>query len=240
MSRMSLFELENHSDFIQRHIGPTVKQQTEMARAIGYENLDALIEDTVPGAIRREQPMKLHGARTEQAVIAHLRELASQNVVNRSFIGTGYHDTHTPPVIQRNVLENPGWYTAYTPSQPEISQGRLEALLTYQQMVMDLTGMDLANASMLDEGTAAAEAMTLLQRVNKKNRSSTFIVAHDCHPQTIAVVQTRAEALDIEVAVGDPAELVGRTEAFGVLLQYPGTYGHLDDISPLVEKAHAA
>ena len=240
MSRMSLFELENHSDFIQRHIGPTVKQQTEMARAIGYENLDALIEDTVPGAIRREQPMKLHGARTEQAVIARLRELAGQNVVNRSFIGTGYHDTHTPPVIQRNVLENPGWYTAYTPYQPEISQGRLEALLTYQQMIMDLTGMDLANASMLDEGTAAAEAMTLLQRVNKKNRSSTFIVAHDCHPQTIAVVQTRAEALDIEVAVGDPAELVGRTEAFGVLLQYPGTYGHLNDISPLVEKAHAA
>ena len=240
MSRLSLFELENHSDFIQRHIGPTVKQQTEMARAIGYETLNALIEDTVPGAIRRDKPMDLPGARTEQAVIEHLEELASQNVVNRSFIGTGYHDTFTPPVIQRNVLENPGWYTAYTPYQPEISQGRLEALLTYQQMVMDLTGMELANASMLDEGTAAAEAMTLLHRVNKKNRSATFIVAQDCHPQTIAVVQTRAEALDIEVVVGDPTALVGTTEAFGVLLQYPGTYGDLEDISPLIETAHDA
>ena len=240
MSRPSLFDLENHSDFIQRHIGPTVKQQTEMARAIGYDNLGALIDDTVPSAIRRQQPMNLPGARTEQAVIAHLRELAQQNIINKSFIGTGYHDTYTPPIIQRNVLENPGWYTAYTPYQPEISQGRLEALLTYQQMILDLTGMDLANASMLDEGTAAAEAMTLLQRVNKKNRSNTFLVADDCHPQTIAVVQTRAEALDIEVIVGKPNELVGQTEAFGLLLQYPGTYGHLNDISPLVEKAHAA
>jgi glycine dehydrogenase len=240
MSRPSLSELENHSDFIQRHIGPTVKQQTEMARAIGYDDLDALIEDTVPNAIRRDRPMNLPGARSEQAVIEHLRELAQQNVVNKSFIGTGYHDTLTPPVIQRNVLENPGWYTAYTPYQPEISQGRLEALLTYQQMIMDLTGMDLANASMLDEGTAAAEAMTLLQRVNKKNRSNVFLVAEDCHPQTIAVVETRAEVLDIEVLVGDPAELVGSTEAFGLLLQYPGTYGHLEDISPLIEQAHQA
>ena len=173
-------------------------------------------------------------------MIARLRELAQQNIVNKSFIGTGYHDTYTPPVIQRNVLENPGWYTAYTPYQPEISQGRLEALLTYQQMILDLTGMDLANASMLDEGTAAAEAMTLLHRVNKKNRSNTFLVADDCHPQTIAVVKTRAEALDIEVIVGKPEDLVASTEAFGLLLQYPGTYGHLDDISPLIEKAHAA
>ena len=184
--------------------------------------------------------MDLPGAQTEQAVIARLRELAEQNIVNKSFIGTGYHDTYTPPVIQRNVLENPGWYTAYTPYQPEISQGRLEALLTFQQMILDLTGMDLANASMLDEGTAAAEAMTLLHRVNKKNRSNTFLVADDCHPQTIAVVKTRAEQLDIEVVVGKPEELVGNTEAFGLLLQYPGTYGHLDDISPLIEKAHAA
>ncbi|MGB1139768.1 MAG: aminomethyl-transferring glycine dehydrogenase, partial [Halioglobus sp.] len=239
MSRPSLTELENHADFVQRHIGPSPRQQTEMARALGYDHMDALIEDTVPGAIRREA-MRLGEPQTEQAVIARLREIAAKNTVNRSFIGTGYHDTITPPVIQRNVLENPGWYTAYTPYQPEISQGRLEALLTFQQMVLDLTGMDLANASMLDESTAAAEAMTLLQRVNKKNRSNTFLVADDCHPQTIAVVRTRAEALGIDVVVGDPNALVGETEAFGLLLQYPGTYGHLADIEPLIEKAHEA
>jgi glycine dehydrogenase len=240
MSRPTLFELENHDDFIQRHIGPTKKQQQAMAETLGYASLDALIDDTVPTAIRREAPMNLPGARTEQAVIARLRDLARRNVVNRSFIGTGYHDTYTPPVIQRNVLENPGWYTAYTPYQPEISQGRLEALLTFQQMILDLTGMDLANASMLDEATAAAEAMTLLQRVNKKNRSDTFLIAQDCHPQTIAVVKTRAQALDINVIVGDPNEWVGKTDAFGLLLQYPGTYGHLDDLTPLIEDAHAA
>ncbi|MEH6585682.1 MAG: aminomethyl-transferring glycine dehydrogenase [Halioglobus sp.] len=240
MSRPSLLDLENHSDFIQRHIGPTVKQQQEMAQVLGYNSLDALIDDTVPAAIRRQAPMDLPGAQTEQAVIEKLKSLAQQNIVNKSYIGTGYHDTFTPAVIQRNVLENPGWYTAYTPYQPEISQGRLEALLSFQQMIMDLTGMELANGSMLDEGTAAAEAMTLLQRVNKKNRSNVFIVAQDCHPQTIAVVKTRAEVLGIEVMVGKPEELVGVTEAFGLLLQYPGTHGELVDVSPLIEKAHAA
>lgn len=238
MTRASLVELENHEDFIQRHIGPNATQQTEMAQTLGYDTLDALIDATVPAAIRSQNAMQISGAQTEQAVIARLRELAKQNVVNKSYIGTGYSDTYTPPVIQRNILENPGWYTAYTPYQPEISQGRLEALLNFQQMVMDLTGMDLANASMLDEGTAAAEAMTLLQRVNKKNRSNVFIVASDCHPQTISVVKTRAQALDIEVIVGDPQELIGNTESFGVLLQYPGTYGALTDISGLIEKAH--
>ncbi len=237
MSRPSLIDLENRSDFIRRHIGPSAQQQTEMARTIGYDSLDALIDATVPAAIRRE-PMALPGAQTEQQVIQRLRELASLNTVNRSFIGTGYYDTITPPVIQRNVLENPGWYTAYTPYQPEISQGRLEALLTFQQMILDLTGMDLANASMLDEATAAAEAMTLLQRVNKKNRSATFLIAEDCHPQTIAVVKTRAEALDIEVVIGDPGALLAEHDAFGLLLQYPGTHGDLEDISPLIEKAH--
>ncbi|TGD72136.1 aminomethyl-transferring glycine dehydrogenase [Mangrovimicrobium sediminis] len=240
MSRFSLADLEHRDQFIQRHIGPTVKQQEEMARALGYAGLDALIDDTVPSAIRRSQPMDLPGASTETEVIARLKALAAQNVVNKSYIGSGYYDTITPPVIQRNVLENPGWYTAYTPYQPEISQGRLEALLTFQQMIMDLTGMELANASMLDEGSAAAEAMTLLQRVNKKNRSAVFIVAADCHPQTIAVVKTRALPLDIEVRVGDPALLLGETEAFGVLLQYPGTHGHLCDLGALVEQARAA
>ena len=239
MTRPSLPDLENHAEFIQRHIGPTPSQQAEMARAIGYESLDALIDATVPAAIRRTQPMDLPGAQSEQAVLARLRALAAQNVVNKSYIGTGYYNTWTPAVIQRNVLENPGWYTAYTPYQPEISQGRLEALLTFQQMILDLTGMDLANASMLDESTAAAEAMTLLHRVNKRNRSNTFLVAADCHPQTIAVVQTRAEALDIEVVVGEPGELLGSTAAFGLLLQYPGTYGRLEDIAPLIARAHA-
>ncbi len=237
MKRAPLFDLENHAEFVQRHIGPTPKQQQEMAQTIGYESLDALIDDTVPDSIRRA--MDLPSAQTEQAVIARLREIASKNVVNRSFIGTGYHNTYTPLVIQRNVLENPGWYTAYTPYQPEISQGRLEALLTYQQMVMDLTGMELANASMLDEGTAAAEAMTLLQRVNKKNRSNTFLIADNCHPQTIAVIQTRAEALGIDVQIGDPAALLADTEAFGLLVQYPGTDGAVTDIAPMIEQAHS-
>ncbi len=240
MTRPSLDALQNRSDFIQRHIGPTVKQQREMAQTLGYESVAALIEATVPAAIRRETPMDLPGAETEQAVVARLREIASKNIIHRSFIGTGYHDTFTPAVIQRNVLENPGWYTAYTPYQPEISQGRLEALLTYQQMIMDLTGMDLANASMLDEGTAAAEAMTLLQRVNKKNRSETFIVSEDCHPQTIAVVKTRAHALGIAVLVGDPEQLLGSEEAFGVLLQYPCSTGRIPDIENLVNRAHGS
>lgn len=240
MKRAPLSALENHSDFIQRHIGPSPAQQTEMSQALGYENLDALIEDTIPQGILREVPLALEEPQTEQTVLQRLRKIAAKNQVFRSFIGCGYHDTYTPAVIQRNVLENPGWYTAYTPYQPEISQGRLEGLLNFQQMVMDLTGMDLANASMLDEGTAAAEAMTLCQRVNKKNRSRCFIVAADCHPQTIAVVKTRAAPLDIEIVVGDPAQLLGETEAFGVLLQYPGSFGEVHDIGPLIEKAHAA
>ncbi len=238
MSRASLHQLENHQDFLQRHIGPTPAQQTKMAQSLGYDALEDLIEATVPNAIRREQPMNLPGTQTEQAVIGKLRKLAEKNVLHKSFIGTGYYDTYTPAVIQRNILENPGWYTAYTPYQPEISQGRLEALLNFQQVILDLTGMELANASMLDEATAAAEAMTLLQRVNKKNHSNTFIVAHDCHPQTIAVVKTRARELDIAVVVGEPEELLASTEAFGLLLQYPGTYGHLHDIGPLIERAH--
>jgi glycine dehydrogenase len=240
MTRTPLPELENRAEFIRRHIGPSPSQQTEMAQAIGYEDLDTLIADTIPQLIRRETPMALGEPETEQAVTERLRGIAEKNKVFRSYIGCGYADTYTPPVIQRNVLENPGWYTAYTPYQPEISQGRLEGLLNFQQMIMDLTGMDLANASMLDEGTAAAEAMTLCQRVNKKNRSRCFIVAADCHPQTIAVVKTRAAPLDIEVVVGDPHELLGSTEAFGLLLQYPGTYGDLHDIGPIIEQAHAA
>ncbi|PIE37472.1 MAG: glycine dehydrogenase (aminomethyl-transferring) [Gammaproteobacteria bacterium] len=239
MPRQTLAELENHQEFIQRHIGPAPAQQAEMARVAGYNSVDELIEATVPASIRKSEPMNLPGAQSEHDVIARLKAIASKNTVFKSFIGTGYHDTYTPAVIARNVLENPGWYTAYTPYQPEISQGRLEALLSFQQVIIDLTGMELANASMLDEATAAAEAMTLLQRVNRKNKSNIFIVADDCHPQTIAVVKTRAEALNIDVKVGDVDTLLAEHSAFGLLAQYPGTYGQVRDLEPTIAKAHA-
>ena len=237
-SAPTLDTLRRPGEFIDRHIGPDAAQIRQMLDVLKLDSLAQLIEDTVPASIALKKPLALAGPISENTALAKLKVIAAKNRATRSFIGLGYYDTYTPNVILRNVLENPGWYTAYTPYQPEISQGRLEALLNFQQMVMDLTGMDLANASMLDEGTAAAEAMTLLQRVNKKNRSNVFIVARDCHPQTIAVVQTRAHALDIEVLVGDPAVLLGETQAFGALLQYPGTHGHLNDIAPLIETAH--
>ena len=209
-----------------------------MARLLGYETVDALIDTAVPEAIRESEPLNLDGPQREVDVLARLRAMASQNEIYRSHIGMGYYNCWTPAVIQRNVLENPGWYTAYTPYQAEISQGRLEALLTYQQMVMDLTGMELANASMLDEATAAAEAMTLLQRVNRKSKSDTFIVDADCHPQTLAVLQTRAQPLGIVLLVGDAEALLREHAAFGALLSYPGSSGQVRDIQPLIESAH--
>ena len=187
----------------RRHIGPSPQEMDEMLSVVGASSLDELIDQTIPASIRQAEPLDFGKAKSERELLFHMRGIAAKNKVLTSLIGQGYHGTVVPPVIQRNVLENPAWYTAYTPYQPEISQGRLEALLSYQQMIMDLTGMDLANASMLDEGTAAAEAMTLLQRVNKKNRSNTFIVAENCHPQTIAVIRTRADVLDIEIVVGN-------------------------------------
>ena len=224
--------------FTDRHIGPTPQQQQEMADALGYASVDALIADTVPEKIRRDG-LNLPAALSEQEAIAKLRHYADQNVIKRSLIGMGYYDTFTPGVIQRNVLENPGWYTAYTPYQPEISQGRLEVLLTFQQMVMDLTGMDLANASLLDEATAAAEAMTLMQRVNRKSKSQRFAVAADCHPQTIALLRTRAEPLDIAIDIVAPEALETVEDAFGILVQYPGTYGDVRNLEPLCEAAHS-
>ncbi len=237
MTTSTYEQLDPIADFDRRHIGPTPEQQAEMAQLVGFSSLDDLIDTAVPAQIRRKDTMALEQPMTEQQALARLREYANQNAVKRSYIGMGYYDTYTPTVIQRNVLENPGWYTAYTPYQPEISQGRLEVLLTYQQMVMDLTGMELANASLLDEATAAAEAMTLLHRVNKKNRSQRFLVADDCHPQTIALLQTRAEPLGIEVVVTGAEELEHGSDAFGMLVQYPGTYG---DIRPLESLVHAA
>jgi glycine dehydrogenase len=235
--------------FSQRHIGPSPMQIADMLKTVGAASLQQLIESTVPDAILRRDTMDLPAALSEQQALDKLRAIAAQNRVFRSYIGMGYYDTFTPTVILRNVLENPGWYTAYTPYQPEISQGRLEGLLNYQQVVLDLTGMELANASLLDEGTAAAEAMTLCSRVNKnvsvnnsrlkgKARSETFFIADDCHPQTIAVVKTRAHHLGFKTVIGNPAtDLIGN-EFFGALIQYPNTYGAIDDPRKLIEQAH--
>ena len=209
-----------------------------MLAALDVSSVAELVDRAVPESIRERAPLDLPVGRTEADVLARMRELADRNQVLVSLIGQGYSGTITPPVIQRNLLENPAWYTAYTPYQPEISQGRLEALLNFQTMVSDLTAMDLANASLLDEATAAAEAMTMLRRVNTKG-GDTFFVDAACHPQTIAVVQTRAEPLGIDVVVGEPGLPMSTEGVFGVLLQYPGTTGAVRDDRALVAHLHA-
>ena len=224
--------------FQNRHIGTTAAQQAEMATSVGFQNVDELIATAVPDNIKLEQPLELPSALTENEALLKLRAYADQNKVVRSCIGMGYYDTITPPVLLRNVFENPGWYTAYTPYQPEISQGRLETLLTYQQTVIDLTGMPLANASLLDEATAAAEAMTLMHRMNRKSKSSTFVVTSDCHPQTISLIQTRAEPLNITVEIVAPECTADVDNAFGVLAQYPGTLGDVRDLSQAISSCH--
>ena len=224
--------------FSYRHIGTTLAQQEEMAQSAGFDSVQQLIDTTVPDNIKLQEGLRLPPALSESAALTKLRHYANQNKVVRSCIGMGYYDTITPPVLLRNVFENPGWYTAYTPYQPEISQGRLETLLTFQQVIIDLTGMPLANASLLDEATAAAEAMTLMQRMNRKSKSKRFVVASDCHPQTISLVETRAEPLGITVEIIDPDELINVTDAFGVLAQYPGTYGHVRDLSGVIDHCH--
>ncbi len=228
---------EEGGDFVPRHLGPDTDQQQAMLDALGLASLDELTDQAVPSSIRSTGPLRLPAARTESEALTRLHELASKNEVLTSLIGMGYADTVTPAVILRNVLENPAWYTAYTPYQPEISQGRLEALLNFQTMVSDLTAMELANASLLDEGTAAAEAMAMCRRLTKTG--DTFFVDAECHPQTIAVVQTRAEPLGISVVVGDPDADVPGDGVFGALLQYPGTSGGLRDDAALVERLHA-
>ena len=222
-------------EFASRHIGSSLSDQQDMLGFLGLASLDELVEQTVPDVIRDHNPLNLPEARTEYETLADLRSLADRNEVFTSLIGMGYYDTISPQVITRCVLENPAWYTAYTPYQPEISQGRLEALLNFQTMVCDLAGMEIANASLLDEGTAAAEAMTLLSRVSKSERTA-FLVDENCHPQTIAVVATRAEPLGIRMDIGDPSEV--SEEHFGVLVQYPGTRGDLRDLAPIAETAH--
>ena len=221
--------------FRYRHIGTTLVQQEEMAQSAGFESIQQLIDTAVPDNIKLKDSLSLPPALSESEALTKLRHYANQNKVLRSCIGMGYYDTITPPVLLRNVFENPGWYTAYTPYQPEISQGRLETLLTYQQVIIDLTGMPLANASLLDEATAAAEAMTLMQRMNRKSKSKRFVVASDCHPQTISLIQTRAEPLGIAVEILDPDELKNVTDAFGVLAQYPGSFGDVRDLSDVID-----
>ncbi len=231
-----LSQLGDEKSFVTRHNGPNLAQQKKMLKALDLTNIDELIDQTVPADIRLPGKLKLEKARSEQQMLDYLKTIASQNTLNRNFIGQGYYGTLTPNVILRNVLENPGWYTAYTPYQPEISQGRLEALLNYQQMTMDLTGMDLANASLLDEATAAAEAMALCKRAGK-NKSFNFFVADDVHPQTLDVVKTRARSLGFEIITG-PAETLEQHDVFGALLQYPGTSGQVQDLEPLITAAH--
>src|SRR5882757_8162687 len=242
--RTSLAELEAGTPFAQRHIGPDAGAEAKMLAQVGYGSLDELTDAAVPGTIRSAEALGLPAARTEAEVLAELRALADRNEVLAPMIGLGYYGTFTPPVILRNVLENPAWYTAYTPYQPEISQGRLEALLNFQTVVADLTGLPTSGASLLDESTAAAEAMALSRRVGKVGRSGAgvFLVDADTFPQTLAVIRTRAEPTGVEVVTADladgiPAGIAERG-VFGVLLQYPGASGAVRDLRPVIEQAH--
>ena len=237
MNRDSLRQLEHHDAFLERHIGPNDAEIAHMLRTVGHDSLESLTDAIVPGSIKSAAPLALPEAISEVEAIAKIRAVASRNQVFRSFIGQGYYGTHTPNVILRNILENPAWYTAYTPYQAEISQGRMEALINFQTMCADLTGMEIANASLLDEATAAAEAMTLAKR-SGKSKSNVFAVSSGVHPQTLEVLRTRAEPMGIELAVAADADLAG-IEAFGVLLQYPDTYGHANDYRALAEAVHA-
>jgi glycine dehydrogenase len=224
--------------FIRRHIGATSTETQQMLTAIGCDSLDEMIDKTVPAAIRIKQPLQLGEACGEYELLQELKAIASQNQVWRSYIGTGYYNCITPPIIQRNILENPGWYTQYTPYQAEIAQGRLEALLNFQTMIIDLTGLEIANASLLDEGTAAAEAMTMAAGI-AKNKGNKFFVSSDCHPQTIAVVKTRAIPLGIEVVIAKHDQVVLDQNYFGILLQYPASDGAIYDYTDVITQIHA-
>lgn len=231
--------LRSTDHFVDRHIGPSETDIQEMLQDIGASTLDELISQTIPATILMDGELDLPEALTETALLDRARELAAKNQVFRSYIGMGYHGTVTPPVIQRGILENPSWYTQYTPYQAEIAQGRLEALLNYQTMVMDLTGMEIANASLLDEGTAAAEAMMMFHRQVKRGNRNTFFVSEDCHPQTIGVVEARATPLGIQVNVGNHNDFAFSEDVFGALLQYPATDGSVNDYAAFCEAAHS-
>ncbi|MGH2415330.1 MAG: glycine dehydrogenase, partial [Microcystaceae cyanobacterium] len=229
--------LATADSFAKRHIGPNADEIEQMLKILGFSSLDELIEKTVPSAIRLPQPLNLPRAQSEYAALAQLKSIAAKNQIFRSFIGMGYHDCITPPVIVRNILENPGWYTAYTPYQAEIAQGRLEALLNFQTMIIDLTGLEIANASLLDEGTAAAEAMSMSYGLCK-SRANAFFVSRSCHPQTIEVVKTRARPLGIEIIIEDHRLFDFQMPIFGALLQYPATDGTIYDYRAFIAKAH--
>ena len=233
-------DLQYTDKFVDRHIGPSDDEISAMLRELGLESLDELVDQTIPDSIRTQRPLDLPPALTEHELLARARELAARNRIYRSFIGTGYYDTIMPAAIQRGILENPGWYTQYTPYQAEISQGRLEALLNFQTMVIDLTGMEIANASLLDEATAAAEAMMLLNRNARHSDADTFFVSELCHPQTIAVVEERARHINVRVVVGNHEKLEFDDSIFGALVQYPATDGAVFDYTEFCKRAHAA
>ncbi len=233
----SLRELEHHHAFIERHIGPNDAEIAQMLHVIGHGSLEAMTDAIVPGQIKSKQPLALPESITEEEALAKIRLIARKNKVFKNFIGQGYYGTLTPNVILRNILENPAWYTAYTPYQAEISQGRMEALINFQTMVADLTGMDIYNASLLDEATAAGEAMTLAKR-SAKSKSNVFFVAHDVNPQTLEVLHTRADGIGIELHIGDAADAI-KVDSFGVLLQYPNTFGQIHDYQAVADAVHA-
>src|SRR3989440_4984796 len=229
---------EAAATFVRRHIGPSPRDIAAMLETVGAKSLDALMAETLPSSIRQQTTLDLGAALSETEALAHMSELASRNLVFTSLIGQGYSGTVLPAVIQRNILENPAWYTAYTPYQPEISQGRLEALFNFQTMVCDLSGLDVANASLLDEATAAAEAMAPAERGAPAENKSFFVDA-EVHPQTLAVLRTRAEPLGWNLIVGDPLTDLDHAEVFGGLLQYPGTSGAVRDLRPAIDTLHA-
>ncbi|TVQ42420.1 MAG: glycine dehydrogenase (aminomethyl-transferring) [Gloeocapsa sp. DLM2.Bin57] len=230
---------QNHDSFARRHIGPNAQEIEQMLKVIGFSSLEQLIEQTIPSSIQLENNIELPPAQSEANALAELKAIASKNKVFRSFIGMGYYNCYTPGVIQRNILENPGWYTAYTPYQAEIAQGRLEALLNFQTMIIDLTGLEIANASLLDEGTAAAEAMSMSYGL-AKNKANAFFVSNTCHPQTIEVLKTRANPLGIEIIIGDYRQFDFEKAIFGAILQYPATDGTIYDYREFIQKAQAS
>ncbi|MFB6247660.1 MAG: aminomethyl-transferring glycine dehydrogenase [Salinibacter sp.] len=233
-------DLSFSDTFAQRHLGPSDGEVDAMLDTLGVDSIDALVDTAIPDSIRTDEPLDLPSALTEQQVLDAAQAAGEKNENWRSFIGMGYHGTHTPPVIQRNILENPAWYTQYTPYQAEIAQGRLEALLNFQSMTIDLTGMEIANASLLDEATAAAEAMMMLNRVDRRSDASTFYVSEHCHPQTIEVVKGRAAPIGVDVIVEDPSNFVFGEDTYGCLLQYPATDGAVRDHSAVAARAHEA